>query len=180
MRLRTAGVLAGVLLLASAALAHGPADSFRRSIRLFTRAIPAFASDAQATGWYRRFHVDQIRRAEDGTWPLHAVVFLAAPLEDFEVQLVFHDVSDGPHRFVHTTSAMVGDRNARVVKKHLVLREPDFRPRRWYQVVATRRRAEVTRPLRFFLGGTVDRGPQEVTFSEDEAETGTGPPDLDL
>lgn len=176
-RLRTAVLLLAIGVLALPALARGPADSFRRTIRLFMRTPPAsFESDDQATNWYRTFSVDRVRRAEDGTWTLDAVVFLAEPLRDFEVQLVFYDVSDGPRRFIRTTTAMVGNRDARVVKKHLVLRQPEFNPQRYYEIVATRQRREVTRPLRFWLGGAIDRGPRDVTFTDEEAAA--GPPDL--
>ena len=180
MRLRTAVlILVTIGAITAPALALGPADSFRRSIRLFTRTPPAsFESDEQATSWYRSFSVDRVRRGEDGTWTLDAVVFLAEPLHDFEVQLMFYDVSDGPRRFIRTTAAMVGNRDARVVKKHLVLRHPEFNPQRYYEIVATRQRREVTRPMRFWLGGVVDRGPQNVTFSEEEA--GGGPPSLEF
>lgn len=172
-------MLLALALVAMPALARGPADSFRRTIRLFTRSVPSsFGSDDQATSWYRTFAVERVPRADDGTWSFHAVVFLAEPLADFEAQLVFYDVSDGPRRFIRTVDAMVGDRNARVIKKRVVLRSPEFHPQRYYEVVATRQRREVTRATRFFTGGAVDRGPQSVTFTEEEA--GGGPPSLDF
>ncbi len=171
---------AGVLCLALPALARAPADSFRRSIKIYTRPIPAFASEDQATSWYQTFGVDRIPRTPDGSWAFQAVVFLSSPIDDFEVQLLFYDVSDGPRRFIRSTTAMVADRSTRVIKKQLALRQPEFHPQRYYEVVATRRRQEVTRPMRFWLGGAVDRGPQRVEFTEDEAAASAGPPDLDL
>jgi hypothetical protein len=161
--------LLGLAALALPVLARSPEDALGGSVRLYTRSIPRFTSDRQATSFYRSASVEQIGRAADGSWQAEVVAFLDEPLGDFEATLIFFDVSDGDRRFVRSTTAMVHDKDTRVVRKRITLAEPEFHPRRWYEVVVTRRRAEITRAARFFTDGVVDTTPQVVEFTESEA-----------
>jgi hypothetical protein len=147
-------------------MARPPEDVFAGTVRLYAERPPEFRTDAQANAWYRASAIEQVRRTPAGDWTVDVVAFLEEPADDFEVTLLFHDVSDGDRRFVRSTTAMIHDRNARLIRKRVTLREPEFHPRRWYEVVVTQRRTERTRPARFFTDGVVDTGPRVVTFDE--------------
>ncbi len=166
--LRRFGSLAfvGGALLALPALARPPEDVFAGTIRVYSERPPEFRSDVQANAWYRTAATEQVARSHEGDWAVDVVAFLEDPIDDFEVTLLFYDVSDGGRRFVRSTTAMIHDRDARIVRKRVTLREPEFHPRRWYEVVVTARRTERARPARFFTDGVVDTGPQVVTFDD--------------
>jgi hypothetical protein len=133
-------VLALVVAGLGEVIAGGVEDVFAGKVLVLRKAPPTyFKSKSGFTQFLRSQQVKAISEGEDQSWTFPTMSFFKKPLGDYEVQVVFFDITDGSsesaRKLVDAYGQNTMDRNTRSLFHKVKVSRPAFDAQRKYQIV---------------------------------------------
>lgn len=108
-----------------------------------------FPSNTAFTKFVRTNSVKEVSQNDKGTWEFQTMAFFDQPLNDFEVELIFYDISEGSsvdmRRYVNSYTMYTRDHSTQTLAGKTKLIRPDFHANRTYMIVAKSRGFELAR-----------------------------------
>ncbi len=98
-------------------------------------------------------------------WKIEYIAFFAQPLNDYEVQVKFYDVTGGARRYVAGDAQMTRDRSARVLAADIEVAKPDFDVNKKYMITVESRGRTIAK-ANFWLLGKSEFHSGKVDFSD--------------
>lgn len=141
-------ILSGILCSACLALIFGlnnvkagMADRFAGKVFVLTKRPPSYFRSKGGFATFLKSHSTKVvYENTNRTWTFDTMAFFRRPLGDYEVEMVFYDVTNGKgkssRRFVNSFTQYTQDRNTRSLSGKTQLIRPDFDADKHYQIVA--------------------------------------------
>lgn len=133
-------VVCALMLMGVGEVVAGGAESVFAGKVLVLRKTPPnyFRTKNGFVQFLRSNRVSTVYESEDHTWSFPTMSFFKRPLGDYEVTVVFYDVTDGKseskRRFVDTYGQNTMDRNTRSLFHKVRITRPAFDAKRNYQI----------------------------------------------
>ena len=178
-----AATVVSLALLASPGSAGGRKveDYFRGQVIITAKRAPIRFPSTSA--FVRFLHANKKRqiwpeKKKKDEWHYEFMAFFARPLNDIEVIIKFHDVTD-VKKFVAGDTFYLPDRGQRIFASSMTLNKPRFTVNRKYTmtVVSARQQQTVLASATFWLRGEQEHYSGKVTFTDDETKPGGGSED---
>ncbi|MCU0664557.1 MAG: hypothetical protein MUC50_19805 [Myxococcota bacterium] len=110
---------------------------------------PIFSNDKELTLFIRKNSTKKVEQTTDGIWQFETMAFFKSPLDDFEVEMVFYDITEGnsvdSRRFVNSYTQYTRNRASVTLVGKNKLIPPDFRADRSYLIIVKSMGAEIAR-----------------------------------
>lgn len=139
-----------LLVFDSSVSAGGAPQAFEGKIVILSKDPPlSFPSKTAFANFLRQNSVKEVTQNAEGTWEFETMTCFKQPLLDFEVELVFYDITDGKtedaRRYVNSYFQYTRDHSAQTLSGRTKLIRPDFDANRTYMIVAQSRGVELAR-----------------------------------
>jgi hypothetical protein len=138
------------LALETPAWANAAERAFSGKVLILAKTPPTrFSSEGAFVKFLRSNSVKTVSQNAEGTWEFETMAFFKQPLGDYEVEIVFFDVTSGKstdkRRFVNAYTQFTQDRTTRTLSGKTKLIRPDFDANRTYMIVARSKGVELAR-----------------------------------
>jgi len=142
--------LAVLLVGTGDVLARKVEDIFGGKVLILKKRPPTyFKTKGGFVSFLRNNQVRTVYEQEDHTWSFETMAFFKRPLGDYEVDMVFYDVTDGKseaaRKFADSYQQNTMDRNTRILSHKARLTRPSFDAKRSYMIVVQSRGREVAK-----------------------------------
>jgi len=160
-------------LLSAPAHAAKPEDMFKGQVILTKKRLSSnYRSAGDFITAVKANKTDKVWPKEQkgndiAVWKIEYIAFFAQPLNDYEVQVKFYDVTSGPRRYVAGDAQMTRDNTSRVLAADIEVAKPDFDVNRKYQITVESKGRTLAK-ANFWLMGKAEYHSGKVDFSEDE------------
>jgi hypothetical protein len=160
------------LLLASGAWAgNPPPKTLIGKIVVLNQSPPEkFPSNTAFTKFIRTNSINEVSPNDKGNWEFQTMAFFDQPLNDFEVELIFYDITEGSsvdmRRYVNSYTMYTRDHSAQTLAGKTKLIRPDFHANRTYMIVAKSRGFELARGEFSTVGLSEEEGDAESSSTQ--------------
>lgn len=125
-------------------------NAFAGKVVILKKRPPTyFKSQGGFVKYLRSNALKTVHENTDKTWTFQTMAFFKRPLGDYEVEVVFYDISRGSgksqRRFVNSYPQFTQDRNTRSLSAKTKLIRPDFDANKRYQIVFQHRGKEIAK-----------------------------------
>ncbi|MCU0662109.1 MAG: hypothetical protein MUC50_07255 [Myxococcota bacterium] len=164
-----------VLTFDSEAFAGGANKAFAGKVVILAKVPPMrFSSEGAFVSFLRHNSVKTVSQNIEGTWEFETMAFFKRPLGDYEVEIVFYDVtngkSEGQRRFVNSYTQFTQDRTTQTLSGKTKLIRPDFDANKTYMIVAQNKGVELARGEFSTRGITQAEIDSQKRFAKEQAE----------
>lgn len=108
-----------------------------------------FNTQGKFASFIRKYSTKVVYENTDRKWVFETMAFFKKPLGDYEIEVVFYDITRGKskdkRRFVASLIQYTQDRNTRILFGKTELIRPDFDAGKHYMIVATSRDLELAK-----------------------------------
>jgi hypothetical protein len=169
----TALMMSLTSLVSAPAQAAKPEDLFKGQVIITKKRLSSnYPSAAAFVTAIKANKTDKVWPKEQkgndiAVWKIEYVAFFAQPLNDYEVQVKFYDVTSGPRRYVAGDAQMTRDKTSRVLAADIEVAKPDFDVNRKYMITVESKGRTIAK-ANFWLMGKGEFHSGKVDFSDDE------------
>ena len=164
-----------VFFSASETNAKAVVDRYAGRFFILKKKPPSyFRTQGAFASFLKKYSTKVVHENTDRKWAFETMAFFKKPLGDYEVEIVFYDITRGKgkdkRRFVTSYIQYTQDRNTRVLFGKTELIRPDFDAGKQYMIVARSRDRELAKGTFKTRGTTQQAIDEQKRFEHEQKE----------